>query len=459
VTDRPQPSGLSGPTIAAILIAAAQTPLGSTMIAVALPEIGARFAVGLSIATSLLVSAYMVLNVVGQSPGGKLADLFGRWRTLEAGIVICAFGALIGTLAPAFWPLVPARCLMALGGALIAPAVLSLIRAHAPPGRRGKMFGAYSAVVGLAAAIGPPLGGALVEAFGWRAIFAVNLPFLAAALLMVRAADRPADARPLPGSFGKVARDFDWLGAALLAAALALLASSAWWALALAAAIVLAFVFGEQRARDPILDPKLFANPVFAASCAVIFLQSLAMYGLIFQLPQAFEALGGATARESGLILFVMMAGLFVASAAGGALADRFGARLVALSGALLLTVGIAWLASRPSFANPAEGWAPLLLAGLGVGLAWAPAQSAAMSAIEEARSGMAAGATTTCRYLGGAIGALILAAAVGTVGPASLATHVAVLWVFCSAAALSIICAFALPAGASPNGRSQARR
>ncbi len=106
-----------------------------------------------------------------------------------------------------------------------------------------------------------------------------------------------------------------------------------------------------------------------------------------------------------------MMAGLFVASVAGGALSDRFGARTTALGGLVLMIAGILWLTRLAAFLRPADAFGPVLLLGLALGVTWAPAQSSAMSAVDEARSGIAAGTTSACRYLGGAIGVLILAA------------------------------------------------
>lgn len=438
--------GLSGLTIAAMLIAAAQTPLASTMIAVALADIGATLAVDLALATGLLVTTYMILTIIGQNPGGKLADILGRWRALELGMVLCFLGSLTGAVAPAFWLLVVARCLIALGGALIAPSVLALLRAHVAEGRRGKMFGAYSATVGLAAAIGPPLGGELVHLFGWRGIFVVNLPLLLLAAVLGRVGRRPPDPPRPHQDLRSVAGTFDWIGTLLLTAALAALGAARAWTLALAAITAGVFVAWERRAPDPILRPSLFANRVFAAGCLVIFLQSLAMYGVIFQLPQFFEVVRGATPRETGLVLFVMMAGLFVASILGGMLSDRLGARATSLGGVALMAAGIFWLTRLASFAAPADAFGPALLLGVALGINWAPAQSSAMSAVDEARSGMAAGTTSTCRYLGGAIGVLILAAYLGTAGAASVEAHVRIVWVFGAAIVVSVIGCLGLP-------------
>lgn len=438
-------SALSGLTVAAMLIAAAQTPLASTMIAVALPDISGNLLVDIALATSLLVTTYMALNAIGQGPGGKLADVLGRWRTLKFGIALCAAGSLIGTLAAAFPLLVVARCLIALGGALIAPSVLALLRAHFPAGRRGRMFGAYSATVGLAAAIGPPLGGELVELFGWRAIFAANLPMLAIAAVALRRTGGDRQVASGKGAFD-IVRSFDWVGTLLLAACLLALGAGRAVTVAAAALLAAAFFAWEWRSADPILEPRLFSNRVFAAGCLVIFLQSLAMYGLIFQLPQFFELLRGASPSATGYLLLAMMLGLFVTSVAGGSLSDRIGARTTSLLGVAAMLAGILWLNQIAAFATPADAYPAVLLVGAGLGVTWAPSQSSAMSAIEEERSGMAAGATTTCRYLGGALGVLLLAGIVGADADAPVEAHVAAIRLFGIAILLSVAGCLALP-------------
>jgi len=400
-----QAAGLSRLTVAAMLIAAAQTPLGSTMIAVALADISAALRVNVALATTLLVTTYMLLTIVGQNPGGRLTDVLGRWRTLEIGMALCFAGALMGALAPSFWLLVVARCLIALSGALIAPSVLALLRAHVPEARRGRMFGIYSATVGLAAAIGPLIGGELVHAFGWRGIFVANLPLVLLAAILGRSTPPPSDGAEASAAPRPKTSAIGWL-----------------------------------------IEPSLFKSRVFAAGCLVIFLQSLAMYGLLFQLPQFFELVRGATPRDAGYLLFVMMAGLFVASVAGGALSDRFGARTTALGGLVLMIAGILWLTRLAAFLRPADAFGPVLLLGLALGVTWAPAQSSAMSAVDEARSGIAAGTTSACRYLGGAIGVLILAAYFNAAKAAPVAVHVHIVWMFGAAIALSAIGCFGLP-------------
>jgi DHA2 family methylenomycin A resistance protein-like MFS transporter len=274
------------------------------------------------------------------------------------------------------------------------------------------MFGVYSATVGLAAAVGPLIGGELVHAFGWRGIFVANIPLILLAALLGRST------RPPPESVGTHA---------------------------------------APRPRTPIIgwliEPSLFRNRVFAAGCLVIFLQSLAMYGVLFQLPQFFELVRGATPRATGLLLFVMMIGLFVASVAGGTLSDRLGARTTSLGGLVLMLAGILWLTRLASFFEPADAFGPVLLLGLSLGVTWAPAQSSAMSAVDEAQSGIAAGTTSACRYLGGAVGVLILALYFSAAVAAPVEVHERIVWMFGAAIALSLIGCLGLP------GKPQSRK
>ena len=442
--------------LAALLLAAAQTPLGSTMIAVALPSISRDLSADLASATTWLVTSYFILTVVGQGPGGRLADALGRWRMLAAGLATLGFGACLGMLAPTLWLLAAGRCLMAIGGAMLTPAVLALIRVQVRPQSRGRVFGAYSATVGLSAALGLPLGGELVHQFGWRAIFAGAFVMVAAAALLLAAGERNSDeaataARPLIPAV----RDFDWLGTLLLSCSLVALSAGSPWAAALSAACAAGFILREWRIADPVVALRLMRSAVFGAASAVIFLQSLALYGLLYLLPQALAAGGtagdAAAASASGRILFALMIGLFLASLAGGFALERWGARTVAVGGAIAAVLGTGCLLFLGLGAASYKLLGALGLVGGGVGAAWTAAQTSAMAAIDEARSGAAAGAISSCRYLGGIIGLLALVNATGS-SPVD-GRHVTVLVSVYGGALLAsaVACAFLparLPAG-----------
>ncbi len=452
---------LSGLTTAALLIAAAQAPLGSTLIAVALPSIGAGIGSDLVLITGLLVTGYLVVNVVCQGPAGKISDLVGHARVLRTGIVLYALGAVCGLLAPGAGLLFVSRCMMAAAGAFVVPATMALLRLHVPPARRGRVFGLFGATMGIAAASGPALGGEIVSQFGWRAVFLANLPFLAISALLLHAFPVPRRASPVPVSASGLARRLDGPGIGLLALALGLLI----WAsrldgTAFAAALVLAglagaaFALWETRTGAPVFDPRLFRLPAFAAGTLIIALQNFAMYGLLFQLPQFFSVFRGADPRDIGYMLFCMMVGMVAAAPVGGQLADRVGARRAALFGAVVLLAGMALLWRLGRFDAPADAIPALLILGLGLGLCNAPAQSASMGAVDPDRAGMAAGVSSTMRYLGGILSILVLGGVLGSDDAVSIARHEIMIGLFTAAIAGSMLLGLRLPGADRPAGQ-----
>jgi MFS family permease len=418
------------------------------MIAVALPAIGRDFASDPATLTQWLVNSYLVVGIVLLSPGGKLGDLWGARRALTLGQVLFASGAALGFVGASLPWLVAARVTMAAGGALIGPATMALLRNSASPLRRARVFGMFGAVMGLSAAVGPALGGVLVQAFGWRSIFLANFPVLVTAAALLRGLERP------PLSEGRVR--FDWTGTVLLGtgltAAIAGSKSSGTSALALfgaAAVVLILFVRWEHHAAEPVLDPDLFRESAFAAGGAIIALHNLTMYALLFQLPLLLGDVLQSSSAEVGRVLLVMMISMVACAPLGGRASERIGARGVAVIGTALGLGGVLLLASS-SFDSTTDALVPLGLLGVGLGLASAPAQAAALSAIAREQSGMASGALSTLRYLGGVvgIGALgVVLQGAGEVSPAAqLDAHRTALWVFAAAMLVALLPAALLP-------------
>jgi MFS family permease len=446
------PTGLRLTTIAALLFAAAQAPLGSTMIAVGLPSISHDLHRDLALTTSLLVTSYLIVNIIGQSPGGKLGDVLGYPRAVRLGMALQAAGGLAGIFAQGLGLLVLSRCAMALGGALVMPATIALLRVHVPAERRGRMFGVVGSTMGLSASLGPALGGELVTRFGWRSMFLAPLVFLGIAVTLARIAPLPENSNPRT-SASEFARGFDWTGTTLFALGLAALVLSSKMmggdrtlSLAASAGTLLAFVLWELRTKNPVLDPRLFSRGVFTASSSVVALQNFAMYGLIFQLPQFFQQIRGATPKEVGRVLFTMMIAMFASSLLGGRVTDRFGARRTALLGALTTLMGMVWLQRLDTFFVPREAAPALLLLGLGLGLCGAPTQASAMASVRAEQAGMAAGATSTMRYLGGVASILVLGSILGEHGGATLDAHITAVRVATIAAGLAAVACLGLP-------------
>jgi EmrB/QacA subfamily drug resistance transporter len=411
-------------------LAALLAPLNSTIIAVALPTITTAFAASPALATRWLVTAYLVVTIVAQSPAGKLADLWGTSRVLTLGRSMFGLGALLAAFSPSLPVLGAGRVLMALGGAFTIPTVFAFLRNSVPHERRGRIFGVFGAIMGTAAAAGPIIGGFLTTRFGWHSIFFINVPVVLLSFAFV-----PPERAPERTEAPRRVTKFDFTGSALLGLAVLLLVAAiermhAVLALGATAALI-AFILRERRSSDPVLDVRLFAHPSFAAGSAIVALQNLAMYGLLFLLPFFIPGNPAATGR----MLLLFTAGMVLASPIGGRLSDAIGPRIVAVAGAVAATAG-AWM-----FVTAAPLVPALILMGAGIGITGSPSQAAAMSAIQPSQAGVASGALSTMRYLGGVIasGLVALIAAEGIARDPRLMVFPAVLFV-------SAIVALALP-------------
>jgi MFS family permease len=444
MADHPGPGVVRG--LFAARLTASLMPLNSTMIAVAVPDIADELRHSLTTVTQALVATYLIAAIALQSPGGKLGDRLGPWRVISIGQLALAAGALLGLVATDLASLTVARVLMAGGGALVVPATVALLRVELPSERRGRSFGAFGAVMALAAAVGPVLGGVLVDTFGWEAVFLVNVPVLAVSALV--AANVP---RVVPPS--SRAR-FDWRGSVLLTLALVLVVVGAQgedesFLVVVAVGLLLLMAFGwwETRTEDPVVDLALFRSVPFAAGSSLIALQNLVMYGLLFELPLVLDPLLELNAQATGQLLTFLMAAMVGMSLLAGRLTDRLGPRPVALGGALVCLAGLVLL-RRSGLSAPGDVQLPLALLGAGLGLSSPAAQSASMSAVAPGQSGMAAGVGSTMRYLGAVVGIALLARVLDLDGSRAqvLAEHRSVLAVFAVVLVASLVCAAVLP-------------
>lgn len=423
-------------------------PLNSTMIAVAMPAIATRFGHSETATTQALVTTYLVAAIALQSPGGKLGDRFGHWRVIAIGQALLTVGAVLGSISPDLAVLAGSRVLMAAGGALVVPATLALFRVELPEERRGRAYGAFGALMSLAAGIGPIIGGELVGAFGWRSLFLANVPVL------LLSGALGLSGRPRPGRRHPDAR-FDVAGSILLTLSLTLVViglqvhGAAVAGLVLAGGVVLAaFIWCETRVPDPVLAFALFRSLRFTAGTLVVALLNLVMYAVLFEVPLLVHALYGLGSAATGRLLLFMMGGMVAASLVAGWLVDRYGPRLIAALGTIgCLGALIVMLANDP--AHAADLRLPLALLGLGVGLANPAAQTASLAGVPERRSGMAAGFSSTMRYLGGIAGVAVLGRLLHLTGnrDAVLHAHHTVLTVFL----IVLIASLALPPALGP--------
>jgi MFS family permease len=383
-------------------LSAMLVPLGSTMIAVALPGIGADFHRAPSELTQWLVNSYLVVSLLALGPGGKLGDRWGCRKALHAGQLIFGAGCLVAILWPSFATLVASRVMMALGGALMVPTVMALFRITVAPERVHRIFGYFGAMMGFAAAIGPSLGGLLVHHFGWMSIFVVNLPPLLLSVFFSRGFFR---------NHGSGHRT---------------------------SPLVLGW-----RARV-----KLFDNRSFAAGCAMVGLLNLGMYTLLFELPYLLQLLYQWGADRSGTYMTGFMVSMMAGSALGGRVAEIIGPRGACLAGSLCSAAGFGVLSLlSPSSSGDLQAISALVLAGAGLGLANGPSQSAALVTIDRAASGVASGIIATCRYIGGVVGITMLTLLLAAPGAAnSSSQHLRVVLILAGSLVLAALVSLLLP-------------
>jgi EmrB/QacA subfamily drug resistance transporter len=438
--------GAERAVLIAVALGALLAPLNSTMIAVALPDIVDGF--DSSIGTvGWLVTSYLLALAVVQPVAGKLGDRHGRRPFIIGGLAVFGVASLGAALAPSLPFLIGFRVAQAVSGAVVFPNGAGLIRELIPASRRGGAFGIVGASIALAAGLGPLVGGILVGVGGWRAIFLVNIPFVAAALAL--------SWRTVPRSPGVVPETtFDWLGAALLATVLggsaALVVESAHAPAALAPGIpvllllAVVFVRRELRHPDPVVQPRFFRIRPFAAANAGISSSNLAFYTVLLATPLLLTRRLDWSSLEVGVALALLSAPMVVLAPVGGRLADRYGRRLPAVAGCVALTAGLVPLAVAPGL-DPVALLPCLLVMGSGVGLSTAGLQASGIEALDPSHAGVAAGLFSTSRYVGSFAGSIALARLLD--GGQGLSGFHAVFVIALVGAVVSVLATLALPA------------
>jgi len=337
---------------------------------------------------------------------------------------------------------------------------MALLRNLVPYERRPRAFGYFGSAMGIAAAIGPLVGGELTTRFGWRAVFIANLPVIVVSWALIRRATR--ESRKAPSREAAVrARaglpPFDVLGSILLGVGLALLviavqmSGAGVWGAAVGGAVVLGlFVGWERRVAQPVVDLRMFLVPTFAAASLVIGLQNLAMYSLLFQLPIFFERVRGVEPGAIGRSIIAMMLAMVVCSPLGGRISERLGTRATALAGTLVSLLGVWLISDLQAVRSPGDIVPGLILMGAGLGLSAAPSQAAAMSTALQGDAGMAGGAVSTARYIGAVIGISALGYMLGG-RETVIEEHTAATAVYLGALVVAALSTLALPGRRRP--------
>src|SRR6516164_4703736 len=424
---------LAGPrgrwVLAAAVLGSSMAMLDGTVVNVALPTIGRDLHTTLA-GLQWTVTAYTLTLAGLILLGGSLGDRLGRRRIFLVGVIWFALASALCGLSPTIGVLIAARALQGMGGALLTPGSLAIIQATFLPGDRPRAIGAWSGLGGVAAAVGPFLGGWIVGSIGWRWIFLLNLP-LAAAVVAVAARHVPETRDPT--AHGR----FDIAGAVLAALALtgitdALIEASAHGAAraavtgALGVLAGIGFVLLERRrgrpgARTPPMLPlDVFASRQFTAVNVVTFLIYGALGGVLFLLVLTLQVVAGYSPLAAGVSLLPSTLLLLVLSARAGALAQRIGPRWLMTAGPLITAIGLL-LATRigPDASYVADVLPAVVLFGLGLSATVAPLTATMLASADVRHAGVASGVNNAVARAAGLLAVAGLPLAVGLTGDA----------------------------------------
>jgi EmrB/QacA subfamily drug resistance transporter len=401
-------------TFAISSVALFMTTLDNLVVTTALPVIRNDLHASLS-GLEWTVNAYTLTFAVLLITGAALGDRFGRRRMFVIGLAIFTGGSAAAALAPSIDVLIAARAVQGLGGAIVLPLTLTILSAAVPAERRGLVLGAWGGISGLAVAMGPLVGGAVVEGISWQWIFWLNVPIglvlIPLAYFRLRETYGPNDALDLPGVGLASAGLFGIVWGLVRGNQVGWGSPEIVGSLLLGFVVLGLFVVWELRAEQPMLPLRFFRSRTFSAANIASFLMFFGMFGSIFLLAQFFQTVQGYSPLQAGLRVLPWTAmPIFVAPLAG-ALSDRIGGRPLMATGLALQAVGLGWIAfvSTPTVAY-SELVTPFILSGVGMALYFAPVANVVLSAVKPEEEGQASGANNAIRELGGVFGVAVLA-------------------------------------------------
>jgi EmrB/QacA subfamily drug resistance transporter len=441
--------------------------LDVSIVNVALPSI--RTSLGLSVSgLQWVVNAYTLTFAGFMLFGGRAADLFGRKKIFLTGLTLFTLASLAGGFASSGVLLVAARAVQGLGGAILAPATLSLLTTtYTEPRARARALGAWGATAGSGGAFGVLAGGLLTDLASWRWVLFVNVPF--GALLLVAAAGALRESRgqirslralDLPGTltvtaglalgvYGIVSTDtHPWASAHTLVS------------LAVAVALLAAFVLIETRAPEPIVPLRIFRLRSLSAANGLAVIIGSAMFSMFFFTTLYLQVVLGFSPLRAGLAFLPVTAMIITGAQASGRLVHRFGPRPLLLTATIASAVALAWLSRLTDDGGYwTHVFGPVVLLGAGMGTAMVPMMLAATAGVGPHEQGLAAGLINTTRMVGGAVGLAALAtiatdrtaALVGhgsTLNPALTAGYSRALLVSAVTVAAAVVIVLTLPRG-----------
>lgn len=375
-----------------------------------------------------IVDAYVLVFAGLVLTAGALGDRFGRKGALEVGLLVFGTGSVLSALSDSPTQLIATRAFMGIGGALIMPATLSILTdVFREPRERGRAIAVWAAVSGLSVALGPVIGGWLLEHFYWGSVFVVNVPVVLTALVAGRSV--------VPTSRDPSAPRVDPLGAILSIAGLTLLiwaiieAPSTGWTEpevvgAFAAALLLLGLFGawELHSDHPMLDLHFFRDPRFTAASAAVTLTFFSLLGSLFLLTQYLQFVKGYTPLQAGVRIVPYALAVMAAAPISARVVERVGTKLVVAAGLALIAGGLALAATYQVDSSYGLIAIPMIVMGVGMGCTMAPATESIMGSLPRARAGVGSAVNDTTRQVGGALGVAVIGSLASSVYGARLA-------------------------------------
>jgi EmrB/QacA subfamily drug resistance transporter len=388
--------------------------LDNTIVNLALPAIRRDLGSSLS-GLQWVIDAYTLVLASLLMLGGSIGDRIGRRRTFQTGLVLFGAGSLLCSIAPTTGWLIAFRALQAVGGSMLNPVAMSIItNVFTERAERAKAIGVWGSVIGLSMALGPLLGGLLVDTVGWRSVFWLNVPVAVAVVVLT--------ARFVPESRAPRARRFDPAGQLSMIVLLAgvtfgiiegpglgwgspLIVGS--FAAAAAALVVLLVV--ESRRADPLLDPRFFASIPFSAATLIAVAAFAAFAGFLFLNALYLQDVRGYSPLHAGLLTLPMAAMTAVLPPISGRMVARHGARLPLAIGGLGIATGGGLLLALDVDTPLVLIVVAYVVFGIGFGMVNAPITNTAVSGMPLAQAGVAAGVASTSRQVGSALGVAVL--------------------------------------------------